>query len=231
MPVALLGWAAPAFLGEGYLPAMYVIGLVPLLAVAAAAGATHAWRALSTALDGVQRHRPELLGARARTAATAVLGVAAVAGTAVVLAPEVRERSLPLATAQANQDWRDAVAWVRANVPASDDVVVPFSAWDAVQDQGRGGPWNVVAIEKVDLDTAFPAAHPGGWQDLEWILEGPSVDPMIDDLGLTQMRQAMDSSRVVASFGDWNVREIVPPTNSSATPTTSVTTDPQEQQP
>lgn len=213
IPVALGCYAFPMVVGQGYLPAMYVVGVVPFLAVAAAAGAGIAW---STGAAWLRRRS----GGSTTTAATATarpshraLGalvvVAVLGAVAVVGVPQWRERSVPLLTAEANADWRDAVAWIEENVPASDDIVVPYSAWTEIQEQGRGGPWNVVVLEKVDRDTEFALAHPGGWREIEWILEGPTVAPNIANLALAEMAQALEHSRVVVSFGEWHVREVV----------------------
>lgn len=222
LPVALVCFAIPLVVTQGYLPGMYVVGALPFLAVAAGAGAGHVW--------SLVRGRLAPLAPAGRRAVTSVIAVAAVGAVGVAAAPEWRERSLPLATAQENQDWRDAVAWIEDNVPATDDVVVPYSAWSEVQGQGRGGPWNVVALEKVDLDSQFAVRHPDGWRSLEWIIEGPTTEPNITNLGLTDMAQALDSSRVVASFGAWNVRAIDPGSASADAQTNDPSGQPDQEE-
>ncbi|TGO05215.1 ArnT family glycosyltransferase [Serinibacter arcticus] len=219
VPVALAGFAAPMLLGLGYLPGMNVVGALSFLAVAAGAGAHRVWRALAVGLDGVS--------GRPRRVVTTTIAVLAVTAVGAAAAPEWRERSLPLATADANADWRDAVAWIGANVPDDDVVVVPFSAWSAVQDQGRGGPWTVVALEKVDLDSQFDVEHAQGWREIEWILVGPTTEPNIVNLGLTEMARAMDGSTEVVAFGEWSVREV----DTGDTTDTTDTTDRTEEQP
>ncbi|GMA33046.1 glycosyltransferase family 39 protein [Litorihabitans aurantiacus] len=204
LPVALACLALPMIAMTGYLPGMYVVGTLPFLAIAAGAGAARVWGALTSPV------RARVTAGRGWRIATAGVAVATIAALGAAVAPSWRAEVRPLATARANDDFREAVAWVETHVPASDDVVVPFSAWSAVQEQGRGGPWNVIALEKVDRDSAFEAAHPDGWRSVEWILEGPTTRPNIDNLALADVGSALESSEVVATFGAWSVHRVTP---------------------
>lgn len=212
LPLALATVAVPMLLGTSYLPAMYVLGALPFLGLAAGVGAGLVWRAGVRSVRRLERTRPSSAtpGARRlRNVGVAVVVTGAMLGLTAAALPQWRERTAPLLTAQSNVDWRAATAWVEENVPLDDDIAVPYSAWSQVQEQGRGGPWDVIALEKVDLDSQFAVEHPGGWREIEWILEGPTVEPNITNLALGEMAQAMESSRVVATFGQWRVREVV----------------------
>lgn len=194
--VALFSFAVPMIFGTGYLPGMYITGSLALLALAAGMGAHHLWRALSPSQPALVR----------RGLALAVVSVMVVA-----VAPVWRAGSLPQLSAQSNADWRETMAWIEQNVPLDEDIVVPVSAWTEIQEQGRGGPWNVIMLEKLDRDPQFFVEHPRGWASLEWFLVGPTVSKDLANLGLEEASVAYDSSRVVVTFGDWQVREIVAP--------------------
>lgn len=205
--VALLCLAVPVAGSQGYLPAMYVIGALPLLALAVAAAADGAWRALLKLLPA---RGP---GSRAGTTAIGALVIIAL----VVFIPfrQWVDRGMPLLTDDDNADWRATLAWVTENVPTDDTVVVPYSLWQDVDKHGWNDPWRAIVLEKVDLDEEFRAAHPRGWVEIDWIVEGPTVAPNIDHLALEEVRKAFDSSRVVVSFGAWHVREVITPSASA----------------
>ena len=104
---------------------------------------------------------------------------------------------------------RASLAWVDENLSREDVVVVPYSMWQDVNDLGWDDPWRAIVLEKVDLDSQFESEHPNGWREIDWIVEGPTVAPNIDYLALHTMRDAYDNSRVVASFGAWNIRKVI----------------------
>ncbi|MFT4136218.1 glycosyltransferase family 39 protein [Microbacterium sp.] len=197
--VAIVCFALPIVASQGYLPAMYIIGALPLLSLAIGAGAFLTWSGLQSLL-------------RNRMPATRAGGplAAAVIGLLVVLIPLEQwvARGTPLLMADENRDWRRTLEWVDRHLPREDVVVVPYSLWQDVDKLGWNDPWRAIVLEKVDLDSEFDAVHPGGWRDIDWIIDGPTVAPNIDYLGLETARQAYDNSRVVVSFGAWNVRQV-----------------------
>lgn len=201
--VAILSFAVPVVASQGYLPAMYIIAALPLLALAIGVSADIVWRGLRAYV------RKRMPGAKV---GGPVL-VAAVIGAFVVLIPIEQwiARGAPLLAADENRDWRDSLAWVDENVPRDEVIVVPYSMWQDVDKLGWNDPWQAIVLEKVDLDSQFDTEHPGGWADIDWIVEGPTVASNIEYLGLDEMRQAMDNSRVVASFGAWSIREVIDP--------------------
>jgi 4-amino-4-deoxy-L-arabinose transferase-like glycosyltransferase len=202
IPLALICFALPIVGSQGYLPAMYIVAVLPFLALAIGGAADLVWRGL---MAFFRTHAP---GARATGPIFATL---VIAGAAVLIPIEQWiGRGIPLISADENRDWRDARDWVTENVSTDDVVVVPYSMWQDVQAAGWEDPWQVIVLEKVDLDSQFQDEHPGGWSEIGWIVEGPTVAPNIDYLGLTQAGIALENSRVVASFGAWNIREVLP---------------------
>lgn len=198
--VAVVSFIVPLVVGSGYLPAMYIIGGVPFLCLAIAGGADILVRLGFRAWTS-QRGRVD---ARARAIAAGVVAAALVTIPAVSWA----DQDARLLTAQDNAEWHQTLEWVTENVPTDDVVLVPFSMWQDLHKAGWDDPWTLIALEKVDLDTAFDEQHPNGWKDIQWIIEGPSVEPNLRYLNLTDAQSAFDASTIVKSFGEWNVRRV-----------------------
>ena len=209
--VAIFTFAVPMVFGQGYLPGMYIVGSLAFLALAAAVGAHHLWRALNHGLHRLAVARPALVTPGRRTVATTAL--ATIAATLALLGalPVWQRGSLPLMTATSNADWWAATDWIEENVPLGDDILVPSAAWTQVQEDGRAGGWDVIMLEKVDRDPQFRIEHPEGWRDLEWILVGPTVPQDLVNLDLVEATKAYESSRVAATFGQWEIREVQAP--------------------
>lgn len=198
--VAVVSVFIPVTIGQGYLPAMYIIGVVPFLCLAIGASADLVWRA-TTAL--ARRSAPSALRP-IRLVTAAVLAVALVAIPTATWADD----DAALLTADTNREWNATLDWVAANVPHDDVVVVPYSMWQDLNESGWHDPWSMIVLEKVDLDSAYLEHHPGGWREIEWVVEGPTVEPNLRYLGLDQAAIAYENSTVVKSFGPWNVRRV-----------------------
>ncbi len=196
LPVALVSFAVPVVTGEGYLPAMYVVGALPFLALSVVCGLDLLWRACRRWL----RRRPELLPA-GRAAGLAVLAAALL----VTVVPHWGGHHRTLMAQEANEDWRAALEWVRTHADREDTVLVPYSMWQDLHGSGWSDPWDVVATEKADLDPEFRTVHPEGAAAVDWIVEGPFVRSNIDSLGLTMAGEALEGAEPVAAFGGWSV--------------------------
>ena len=61
-------------------------------------------------------------------------------------------------------------------------------------------------------------AGSGGWRDIHWVIEGPTVASNIENLGLEQAGLAVEHSEVVRSFGAWNIRRVDPSPQSVTDP-------------
>ncbi|GLI25903.1 hypothetical protein ARHIZOSPH14_01450 [Agromyces rhizosphaerae] len=202
--VAIAGFALPIVASQGYLPAMYVIGVLPFLALAMGAGLDLAWRAGEKALDA---RAPAIREGFGTVIATAV-------AVALIAVPAVRfvERAPEVLAGDANGDWKRTLAWVTEHVPRDEVVLVPYSMWLDLDTAGWNDPWTLIVLEKVDLDSQFDVEHPDGWTEIRWIVEGPTVRPNIEHLGLETAGRALDAAEPVVTFGEWTVHAVVPPT-------------------
>jgi hypothetical protein len=187
-------------LSQGYLPAMYIVGGLPFLCLAIGVASHLFWRG---AMRVAHRHVP---GAR-HSAPVLTAAILIVALLPIPLQVWV-DRDARLLTADANADWRTTLTWMEANLGRDEVVLVPFSLHPDLAAAGWADPWTAIALEKADLDTDFAAAHPGGWRDIEWVVEGPTVEPTIRYLGLEVAGEAFRNSTPVATFGAWSVRRV-----------------------
>lgn len=98
--VAIATFATPVVLGQGYLPAMYIIGVIPFLALACGSAADIAWSGMLR----VAGHAPRL-ARPLRVAFVAVLS----ASLLLMSLPQWFEQDRTLLTAQTNSNWRSAM--------------------------------------------------------------------------------------------------------------------------
>lgn len=196
---AIVSFAIPIVLGQGYLPAMYVIGVIPFLALALGTAVDIAW-------SGVERLGRRSPGLR-RPLRAAFAGV--LTGSLFLMSvPQWFEQDRDLLTAETNASWRDTMSWVQRNVSRSDVVLAPYSMWHDLNASGWNNAWTMIATEKPDLDRQFESQRPGGWQDIEWIIVGPSVTSNIENLGLEMAKSVLEHSEPVQTFGEWSVRRV-----------------------
>ncbi|MEK0156911.1 ArnT family glycosyltransferase [Arthrobacter oryzae] len=203
--VAIISFAIPIVLGQGYLPAMYIIGVIPFLALALGTGVDIAW----SRLEKFGSARPNLKRPL-RSAFVAVLCSSLV----LMSVPQWFEQDRDLLTAENNANWRQTLTWVQDNISREDVVLAPYSMWYDLNSSGWNDSWTMIATEKPDLDKQFETAHPDGWQEIDWIIVGPSVTANIDSLGLSRAASALRHSTTVRTFGEWSIRRVevpVPP--------------------
>ncbi|MHA7282236.1 glycosyltransferase family 39 protein [Arthrobacter sp. TMS2-4] len=201
--LAIFVFTLPIVLGQGYLPAMYIIAVIPFLALALGIAVDVAW-------SGTERlwlHNDHL-----RIPVRAAFVVVLAASLSLMSMPQWLQQDRVLLTAQANTDWLKTVEWVRANVDRESVVLAPYSMWYDLNSSGWDDPWTMIAIEKPDLDERFDAVHPEGWQAVDYVIVGPVVLDNIENLGLTRTGKALQYSEPVATFGEWTVNRVdVPP--------------------
>ncbi|MEW1820631.1 glycosyltransferase family 39 protein [Arthrobacter sp. NPDC080031] len=190
----------PVVLGTGYLPTMYVIAAIPLLVLAIAMAADILWSA-------ARRVGPS--GSVLRRTVSGLTAASMVGGLLVMALPQWFEQDATLLASQNNSDWYLALEWTKTNVPRSETVLTPYSMWQDLRSSGWNGPWQVIALEKMDLDSAVAVHHPHGWQEVQWVIEGPTVKPNIKFLNLTNAGLTLDHSRIVQSFGAWHIRKVI----------------------
>ena len=196
---AIVSFAVPIVVGQGYLPAMYVIGVIPFLALALGTAVDIAW----SGMEKLGRRSP---GFKHPLRAAFTL---ALAGSLVLMSvPQWFEQDRLLLTADSNSNWRQAMTWVQRNVSRQDVVLAPYSMWQDLNSSGWNNAWTMIATEKADLDRQFRAERPGGWRDIKWIIVGPSVTSNIDNLGLQLAKTALENSEPVQAYGEWSIRRV-----------------------
>ncbi|MEU1161730.1 phospholipid carrier-dependent glycosyltransferase [Streptomyces sp. NPDC005921] len=192
LAVAIL--TAVAMRPNGYLPAMYIIGALPFLALVlagATASVAHAtlrrWRAAS-------EKRAVTYG---RYALAAVLALAA--GAYVV--PKWYDGDRTAVTADANAPYRQASQWLGSKVadPADTRVLVDDALWLDLVHQGYRPGLGVIWFYKADLDPAVTKTLPHGWRDLDYVVASPTVRR--DARDLPNVKAALRHSTPVAVFG------------------------------
>ncbi len=161
----------------GYLPAMYVVQVLPFFALAIAGvlawtvGNLHRWW---------------------RWTAIALAVVLAV----TVVAPRWYVGDRRALTTDDNAPYAQAAQYLRAQPPST--IVVDDVLWlDCVN---AGYPADrVIWFYKLDLDAEVAARLPGGWSDVDYIVSSPAVRQ--DPGSLPTVSTLLTRSTVVASFG------------------------------
>lgn len=168
----------------GYLPAMYVVQILPFFAIVIA-GVVH---------QGVAAFRP-----RRRWWRSAVLAVVAVVAT-VAVAPRWYAGDHRAMVSDDNAPYAAAAQYLRTTVPGRDaaTIVVDDVLWlDCVR---AGYPSdNVIWFYKLDLDPAIAARLHGGWRDVDYVVSTPALR---QDAGtLPTVTTLLAHSTVIASYG------------------------------
>jgi hypothetical protein len=185
-PIALAGaiLVLVALRPGGYLPAMYVVQVLPFFAIATAG--VIAW--------AVARLRPGRVWWR-----WAALGMAAVLA-ATVVAPRWYVGDRRALTADDNAPYVQAADYLRSQLPGRESatVVVDDVLWLDCVDAGYSRD-KVIWFYKLDLDSAVAKRLPDGWRDVDYIVSTPAVRQ--DPSSLPTVRALLTNSTVIASFG------------------------------
>jgi cellulose synthase/poly-beta-1,6-N-acetylglucosamine synthase-like glycosyltransferase len=217
-------------LRPGYLPHMYVIGLLPFAALVVAGTAEILWR---FAVDDGPR-RLVVLGRGAwRASVSRVAGVStsvahASSPVAVVclalaigvgVAPHWARVDRDAMTSRVDAPVRAAQQWLVRNVSREQRLLVDDAFWIYLIEHGfdsrpvKGGFYSrtVVFNWPLDYDPAVQGHFPHGWRDFDYVV---STDGMRSSLADTpNTAQALRHSRVVATFGRGpgriEIREII----------------------
>lgn len=182
--IALLALTAFMFRG-GYLPVPYVIMLLPFAAIVVAGMGQVAVEALRT--HGVLR--------RFGGIAVASGLVVAVIAAGPLWAAQLRGFLL----ADLDRPLRDAESWMTQNAPADSRMLVDDAMW---VDLVRAGfeRENVVWYYKADTDPDVQELTPDGWRDYDYVVTTDSMRTFPTEF--PTVRQAIENSAVVASFGE-----------------------------
>ena len=174
-------------LRPGYLPAMYIIQLLPFFALAIG-GLGHQIVRLLLKGDRIRWVRRGAVAALVGLV-LGLVGPRWVAGDATAL------------TSDPNLTYTQAADWMRANLhpTRSTKIVVDDALWlNAVQDGFQPG-YGAIWFYKVDLDPAVEAVLPHGWRSIQYVVSTPTIR---DDLSsLPTVNAALQHSKVLASFG------------------------------
>jgi len=185
----------------GYLPVPYVIMLLPFAALLVAA-------VTDAAVKSVRARRAGAVSTAAvRTGSVAWLALAVAAVVALVPLWAVQLRGF--LDADLDAPMRNAETWVETNVPKDSRLLVDDAVWVDLVRAGFARD-NVIWFYKIDTDGAVQAQSPNGWRDSDYLFETESV--RTSGSASADVRSALESSTVVASFGEGdqqvNVRRI-----------------------
>ena len=181
-------------LRPGYLPAMYVIGLLPFAALVVAGSGEALWRGW--------RRIPSRIPRR-------VLAVAAVALVVPILIAAGThwttgdEQALTL---RADTITRAAERWLVAHLPRDKRVIVDDQYWVYLVTHGfnsqpvRGGFYSrtVVSYWPLDYDPAVKQHYPQGWRNFDYII---STEPIRDTPDTPTAINAIKHSKLIITFG------------------------------
>jgi hypothetical protein len=194
-PIGVAG-AVPvlmALLPTTYLPAMYVIQVIPFFALAAAGLAGIAARRIAAGRLPARAARIP-----ARTADLVALTGMVAAGW---LFPHWQKGDATADSLRLNTPSAQAAAWMRAHVadPAAARVIVDDVLWPDLVDAGFQPGLGAIWFYKADLDPAVTRTLPDGWRDIDYVVSTPII--RADPNPLPTTRQAVAHGTVVASFG------------------------------
>jgi hypothetical protein len=191
----------------GYLPNMYVIGMIPFAALMVPGSIEAVWRR-------VRMPRFPAVSWELR-AALVILVCALVA----VVAPRWTSGDRGAMTARLDGVDRTAAQWVVDHVPRDKRVIVDDEFWIYLIEHGfndqpmRGGFFSktVISYWPLDYDPAVKRTFPHGWQDFSYIVVTQAI---VDTLTNTPTAAAaINHSRIIANFGRGvhtvQVREII----------------------
>jgi hypothetical protein len=182
-------------LRPGYLPNMYVIGLLPFAALIVAATIDAAWN-----------------GARARGLPQLVapmrLAVVALVVPLVVMVARGWARTDDVAmTTRPDAPERAAQRWLVTHVGHDKKLIVADWLWIYLVEHGfdhqpvKGGFFSrrVVAYWPLDYDPAVKRRFPNGWRDFDYIVSNQAVRSTLKLTPTTA--QALEHSHVITQFG------------------------------
>ncbi|WP_433717987.1 ArnT family glycosyltransferase [Actinoplanes sp. CA-051413] len=168
----------------GYLPAMYVVQILPFFAIVIA-GVTD---------EGVRLLKPQRSWWR-----WAILGVAAVTALTLVL-PRWYVGDRRALTTDDNAQYVAAATYLRDDLPDAGraTIVVDDVLWIDCVDAGFQRE-KVIWFYKLDLDTAVAATLPDGWRDVDYIVSTPALRQ--DPGSLPTVTKLLTNSTPIATFG------------------------------
>jgi hypothetical protein len=147
-----------------YLPAMYIIGLLPFAAILAAAAAAWLWRpgaARAWLAAGRGRRGPAPVASLGGSAAVLVV----LAAVALLAIPKWSSGLANQMGTDLNRPYRDAVAWLDDNADRRSTILVDNTVWTDLVERGFEQS-RVVWFYKLDLDPAVQVP----WQQFDYVV-------------------------------------------------------------
>lgn len=202
-------------LKPGYLPQPYVIALLPFAALLPVGVAERALRwgwvrsrpaATRREVDSwepASRARSPLIGRLALVSA----GLACVAGIMGV-APAWASGDARLMTTNRTASILAAEHWIAYHIPHKRRLLIDDTMWVDLVHAGFNPNLGVVWYYKLgfanNLDPSVRRALPAGWRDFDYVILTPDMRSTLalQPGHLLEVRQAVEHSRVVASFGN-----------------------------
>jgi 4-amino-4-deoxy-L-arabinose transferase-like glycosyltransferase len=192
----------------GYLPAMYVLTMIPFLALTAATSGELLFRLCA---------RP----VRAAFWIPLVAGFGAVLGTAlVIITPQWGAALHGAMRNQTNLARAEAERWMERSIDPHSVVLTDDVSWVTLVHRKITERQNTIWFYKIDTDPAVERRYPGGWRDVDYILSTDQLRLAVaGDATLVNTATALRDSTVVASFGSKDsvvqVRQINHPATGS----------------
>lgn len=195
------------FRPNGYLPVPYVIMLVPFGAVLVAFVAERAVLAVSGRTAFSAPDRPRGPARRVLGGAWALVTAAAL----VVAVPLWASQLRGFLVTNLDEPMAQAENWIGDNVDKSSRMLVDDAMWVDLVNDGFARN-NVVWYYKLDTDGAVERQSPNGWKDSDYVVTTDSM--RTGGNSSTDVRQAIENSTSVASFGTGNQKVDVRQINS-----------------
>jgi 4-amino-4-deoxy-L-arabinose transferase-like glycosyltransferase len=194
----------------GYLPAMYVLSMIPFLALTAATSGEVIWRLCL---------RPRR---RAYWVPLVALFGALSGSVLVVVTPQWGAALHGAMTNQTNTARADAERWMQRSIDPHAVVLTDDVSWVTLVHRNITQRENTIWFYKIDTDPALKPEFPNGWRDVDYILSTDQLRLAVaGDATLVNSATALRESRVVASFGSKDsiveVRQVLHPAAKSLT--------------
>ncbi|MDQ6671019.1 MAG: glycosyl hydrolase family 8 [Chloroflexota bacterium] len=130
------------------------------------------------------------------------LAGAGIAGA--LIAAYVRTNALtPLYTQAPSTAGRQAIAWMKAHVPADARIVTRDDLWTDLREVGSAGPGfqNVHSYTKLAGDPAIrTGVFADDWRNVDYLVMSPGLEQMFADSGNTLATQALEHAHSVKSW-------------------------------
>jgi 4-amino-4-deoxy-L-arabinose transferase-like glycosyltransferase len=183
-------------LRPGYLPNMYVLGLLPFAALTVAGASEAVWR----------RSRAMRFPALTWSIRAAAAGLALLVALAVGL--RWADRDHQATTVGLDGPRRAAERWLVDNIGHDKRLIVGDEFWIHLVQHGfdqspvRGGFFSrtVVVYWPLDYDPAVKKRFPGGWRDFDYVVSTEAMRSTTEQTPTTL--EALENSHVIAQFGE-----------------------------